>query len=137
MAGRLLPQFDGARKTGRGETSWPPARWSSSSCYGTQGKTWFLPTRSRSREGFILQTYGGKNDPLEAGNEVAAWPVPVDVGGLRRRSSSSKKPSGRFTAGSSTSSQASIAVSRGGRWRETVVARVLGFHTLWDKIQMI
>jgi hypothetical protein len=51
--------------------------------------------------------------------------------------SSSKKMMGSFTVGSSTSSQASIEVSGGGRWRAMAAARVLGLDVLWDNIRSI
>jgi hypothetical protein len=60
---------------------WPPAWGSSSSSYGAQNEARFLPTRSRSQVGVILRTYGGRNVPLEASNNSAAWLVFNDICG--------------------------------------------------------
>jgi hypothetical protein len=53
----------------------------SSSWHRARKATSLLPTRSRSREELILQTYGGGNDPLEAGDDGTARPVFTDGGG--------------------------------------------------------
>jgi hypothetical protein len=47
-------------------------RESSNSGYGALNVSMFLPTRSRSREELVLQTYGEGNGPLEAGNDGTA-----------------------------------------------------------------
>jgi hypothetical protein len=70
------------------------------------------------------------------GGRVAP-PGSSDDGRSLRWTSSSKKMMGSFTVGSSTSSQASIEVSGGGRWREMAAARVLGLDVLWDNIRSI
>jgi hypothetical protein len=51
-----------------------------------------------------------------------------------RSCSSSKKMTGSFIAGSLASSQPSIEASDDGRWHAMVAARVLGLHSLRDKI---
>jgi hypothetical protein len=56
--------------------------WKSSSLrHRARKATRFLPTRSRSREELILQTYGGGNDPLEVGDDGVAWSVFNNGGG--------------------------------------------------------
>jgi hypothetical protein len=54
---------------------------SSSSGYGALNATQFLPTRSRSREELVLQTYGEGNGSLEVGDNGVSWPVFNDGGG--------------------------------------------------------
>jgi hypothetical protein len=60
-----------------------------------------------------------------------------DSGGLLRCTSGSKKTSGSFIAGSSTSSQPSIAASGVENWHAMVAARVPGLNVLQNEIQTI
>jgi hypothetical protein len=69
--------------------------WGSpNSGYGTQGKTRFLPTWSKSQEGLILQTYGLGNSWWRAGDDGAVRSSLGDGEGCLRRSSGSKVCSG-------------------------------------------
>jgi hypothetical protein len=58
-----------------------------------------LPTRSRSREGFNLQTYGGGNEPSQASDDGAVLSVFNDGGGGVQWRSSSKVHSSGGSAG--------------------------------------
>jgi hypothetical protein len=73
---------------GRGTSS--SVRWCSAmvkTCKSSSSRHWawkatrFLPTRPRNWEELISQTYGGENDPLDAGDDSAVQPAFNDGGG--------------------------------------------------------
>jgi hypothetical protein len=100
----FLLRFTSTR-TERQEGTRVGGRESSSSGYRALNVTRFLPTRSRSREDLVLQTYSEENSPLEAGDNGATRLVSNDGGGGVQQHSSSNVGSNSGGMGRGSSSK--------------------------------